>query len=236
MKRRSNLMIIILLLSILNLKAQTIDELSSVVAFLSNPISKNKFKYGTGFFVKSEKSLYLITAEHISKFLTVNSDITIKQEGDRPFTLKFSELMSSKKPLSWKYHNEGDISLLILNPNKKILKKLEKHFLPLSSISSNRKSISREILITILGFPLALGTKNFFSPISLETKAASGFLTLNRSDNKKPAIFFITQNPSISGYSGAPVFDTGLTIQSQSRITLRKMQSKVKLDILPDST
>ena len=60
-----------------------------------------------------------------------------------------------------------------------------------------------------MGYPLGLGATGYVSPLSIETKAASGFITLNRSDNGNPATFILLQDPSIGGLSGGPVFDTG---------------------------
>jgi hypothetical protein len=37
-------------------------------------------------------------------------------------------------------------------------------------------------------------------------------LTLDRADNKKPSTFFALENPSIGGYSGCPIFDTGIRV------------------------
>ncbi len=206
--------------------AQTIDELSSTIAFLSEKLPNNKVQYGTGFFVSSEKNLYLITAQHVSNFLTINSNITIRTENDIPFKLKFTDIINTTK-LNWKYHSEGDIALLYLFPSDSILQKLEKHFLTLSHIYSKKTSLSREITITILGFPLQLGTQGLFSPISRETKPASGFLSLPRADTKNIATFFISQDPSIGGFSGAPVFDLGQPIQSTSKLIIRGMEPQV---------
>jgi len=87
--------------------------------------------------------------------------------------------------------------------------------LPLDMLDATANAPLRAITITVLGFPLALGVQGSFSPISRETKAASGLLEIPRADTKKPASFFITQDPSIGGFSGAPVLDTGLPYRSE---------------------
>jgi len=61
-----------------------------------------------------------------------------------------------------------------------------------------------------MGYPLGIGAGGYVSPLSLETKAASGFVTMPRFDTKQPAIFILLQNPSVGGLSGGPVFDTGM--------------------------
>jgi hypothetical protein len=60
-----------------------------------------------------------------------------------------------------------------------------------------------------MGYPLGLGATGYVSPLSLETRAASGFITMSRFDNGKLADFILLQDPSIGGLSGGPVFDLG---------------------------
>src|SRR5206468_6794441 len=78
-----------------------------------------------------------------------------------------------------------------------------------STLLTERKAPDRDAPLTVLGFPLGLGVEREFSPISRDTKAASGLLTLPRFDTQIPATFFVMQDPSIGGDSGAPVIDTG---------------------------
>jgi len=205
---------------------QTIDEFSSTVAFLSQTYPNDTIKFGTGFFVATEKSLYLITAQHVSTFLTINSNVTIRKEHDIPLKLELSQLVSEGK-LTWYFHEEGDIAILKLSPKEDIFPNLKGHFLKLSHIYSKKESISREITITVLGFPLMLGTEELFSPISKETKPASGFMKLLRPDTKKLATFFITQDPSVGGFSGGPVFDMGLPVQSTATLIIRETNPQV---------
>lgn len=204
--------------------AQTLDELSSVVAFLSTKSENNKIRSGTGFFISSGKFLYLVTADHISQFLTKDSDITVRTKGDIPFSFKFSRVTNSEntiRSLSWVRHDNADIAILPLYPDQDLINNVLKgHFLPLSFLYTKKEAVSREVIVTILGFPLNLGHKGFFSPISRETKPASGFLTLRRFDTNQPTTFFITQDPSAGGFSGAPVFDMRLPIQSTSTLSI----------------
>jgi len=208
--------------------AQTVDELGSTVAFLSKKVSMDTIMYGTGFFIATDKTPFLITAEHISKFLTPSSNITIRDKGDKPITFKFSEIIkSSDSKIQWKVHREADIAVLRLYPNNELLEALKNHFLPVSYLYSKKESISRDITITILGFPLALGISGLFSPISRETKPASGFLVFNRFDTNTLATFFVTQDPSVGGFSGAPVFDMMLPLQTQSKLSFRGGKPKI---------
>ena len=61
-----------------------------------------------------------------------------------------------------------------------------------------------------MGYPLGLGTDGYMSPLSLESKASSGYLTLSRFDTQTTCTFFMLQDPSIGGYSGGPVYDISI--------------------------
>lgn len=186
-----------------------LEALSSSVAFLKSEHLATK-PYGTGFFIVENNHLFLITAAHISKFLDKKSTVTIKGSGDIPLTYNIGNLINISHELVWIKHNKADIALLKLNPDPETFIKLQGHFLPSSILEIEKKAPHRAKILTVLGFPLSLGVKGVFSPISKETKSASGLLNLLRADTKIMATFFVTQDPSIGGYSGAPVFDTGL--------------------------
>lgn len=94
------------------------------------------------------------------------------------------------------------------------------HFIPQKWIETEEKAPERQKTITILGFPLSLGTNRFFSPISRDTQPASGLLELLRFDNKIESIFFITQDSSIGGFSGGPVFDRRLPYTDSGQMTI----------------
>ena len=93
-----------------------------------------------------------------------------------------------------------------LKPIKKIqtaIKVLEFNLLLAGDTSFNK---FRDRLLTVIGFPLALGLNGKFSPIFKSSKAASGLLKLRRFDNKIETTFFILDDPSTAGFSGAPVY------------------------------
>jgi hypothetical protein len=240
------LFILFLLLSFSNIaNAAWLDDLSSTVAFLSNK-DKNKIDIGTGFFIYEDKNLFLVTADHVSKLLSNKSDITVRTDGDKPFSFKFSDIITITKPekeLPWIRHDKADIAILPLsNDLVSKLSVLNNHFLSVSYVYGGKDSVARDITLTVLGFPLALGVGEYFSPISRETKPASGFLVLKRSDTKQPSTFFITQDPSIGGYSGAPVFDLRMPRYIQGKgVVLKHHKDKPRVvgivhGTIPDKT
>lgn len=80
-----------------------------------------------------------------------------------------------------------------------------------------------------MGYPLGLGSKGYVSPLTLETRAASGFITLKRFDNHKDATFILLQSPSVSGLSGGPVFDVGRPLIEGGTVSPREGISLVGL-------
>ena len=194
---------------LLGAAALPIEKLAPGVALLRRDDTKGS-PAGTGFFIASSEGAYLVTASHVSSILSSTSPITISTTVGRPFTFPLGALLSRSEPPKW-LHAQADVAVLRINPSPEFLKThLAGHFLPASWLEKAKEAPLRSITLTVLGFPLQLGVSEFFSPISRETKAASGLLELPRFDTQVMSTFFVTQDPSVGGFSGAPVFDTRL--------------------------
>jgi hypothetical protein len=159
---------------------------------------------GSGFFVNNQGSAYLVTAEHVSKLLTLNTDVIIRGENDKPMNLKLKELIAIKDTLEWTYHKQADVATILLDISSKIFSFIKT--IPFEIIVNNRVPM-REREVTTIGFPLELGFEKHFSPISKVSKPSSGLVELRRADNNKLTEFFLLDDPSISGFSGAPVLE-----------------------------
>lgn len=218
--------VIFFMWSIQSSEAGIEEDLSSSVVYLRNKDQP----VGTGFLVDSERFFYLVTAEHVARVIYEGSQAIIRTEGDKPAIHYLFELVGSPGGLGWVFHNEADLAILRLSPTSDILKKhLKQYSISISKIVVEKKAPERSIVLTVFGFPLGLGVQNFFSPISRETKAASGLLVCSRLDTHKPATFFFTQDPSIGGFSGAPIFDTGLPGKRGSSVFKIEYPPKIKL-------
>jgi len=214
----------VLLLLVAPCLSQTVDQLSAIVVLLyrteehpamkdgkpimdgDKPRIERVTKYGTGFFVTPDGSTtILVTAEHVSTEIKSDFRIIARGESDTPLEMS-SEQLAGTKDVDWITHGKEDVAVTILHPNKDTLVKLAGRFMSRNQIASDSVAPSRDRPLTALGFPLALGAAGHFSPISRDSKPVSGLITLPRFDIQTPATFFLLGDPSIAGFSGAPVF------------------------------
>jgi len=169
---------------------------------------------GTGFLIQKGDMLFLVTAKHLATELDPDSRATVRADLARPHQVSLRELSGWQSDLHWKHHPSADASVTRLKPSVALIAELVGHFLPDTSLAAELPS--RDVTLTILGFPLSLGAEASFSPLSRDTHAASGVIRI-------PPGFdgFLLQDPSVGGYSGAPVFDLGLMIMGQGSISVR---------------
>jgi hypothetical protein len=175
--------------------------------------NENKFepfletRSGTGVLVSIENRPYLLTASHVAKQLTPSAHAVICGPGDKPLPIVLSDLVGSTAEFRWTVNPSADVAVLpITTADLNVLKKLEEHCISISVFVSTQTGPQRDLNLTVLGFPLNLGIGGYFSPISKTSRAASGLLSLPRFDTQTQATFFLLEDPSIGGFSGAPVF------------------------------
>lgn len=178
---------------------------------------------GTGLFIAIDNQYYLVTASHVGNKMTPSALIIIKGTSDTPIAIKFLDLVAPQTTLKWTIHNQADVAVLpITTTNLAVRRKIAKHFLRIEFLVQEESAPDREFDLTILGFPLNLGTEGKFSPISKTSRSASGLLTLPRADTKTKATFFLLEDPSAGGFSGAPVFVKPGTVIKGPALMYRK--------------
>jgi len=164
---------------------------------------KIQVESGSGFFLVTTQMMYLVTAKHLATNCTSNTEI-IFGRNNRPISKRITDLTepgSTNK--MWLNHEQADVAIMPIFPTMDTAKSLEGRCLSLKMMQQDLTGPRREIPVTIIGFPLDIGAHGFFAPICRETKPASGLVTINQCN------FFFLQDPSIEGYSGAPVLDLG---------------------------
>lgn len=196
----------------------TSDQLAICVVNLRCEIKPGVEETGTGTFIEnSAGELFILTASHVAKTMNSKAFIIIKGENGKPIKLKLTDL---SKDILWKNHPIADISILKINPPDLIFKKyLQNRFFPTKLINDKVAAISRNTQLTIIGFPLGLGSEGYFSPLTFRTFPSSSLITMKRFDNKIPQTFIILENPSTGGYSGGPVFDLAIIEQGIMTMT-----------------
>jgi hypothetical protein len=187
--------------------AGVLDDLASSVVFIeTRTVGQSESKVGTGFFALRNARMFLVTAGHVARSTNAGTTVTIRTEGDKPLQFRIQEISGKQGDQKWINHRQADISVLSLEPSPEVSKHFSEHFLPMNLFPEKLAAPSRDRPLTVLGFPLGLGVKEKFSPISKECKPASGLLPLARFDNQQETSFFLLDSPSIGGFSGAPVF------------------------------
>lgn len=208
------------------------DGLAPCVIFLIQDVQVDP-KAGTGFLVRSEEKTFLVTASHVAKAVGSKCKLVMSGADGKAIIVMASDLR-------WISSDSADVALVWINQNEANLHKmLLERSVPLHLLSGRPLPPSRDVPLTVLGYPLGLGATGYVSPLSLETKAASGFITLPRFDNRKLATFILLQDPSIGGLSGGPVFDTGKSYFAGGRkMTIREGASVVGLihGVISDKT
>lgn len=172
----------------------------------AQPHPYRKSSSGTGFFVRKGSQIYLITAEHVANSLKYDLKVTVHGPEDKPLTYDMKDLTEPGKEQSWYFHPEADVALIPLSPSEKfkgIIKVLEPS---LFLANENEYGQYKNRVLTTIGFPLALGVTGKFSPITKSSKAASNLFQHKRFDKKIETTFLVLDDPSVQGFSGAPVY------------------------------
>lgn len=181
--------------------------------WLRNPdtndfIPKTHMEAGTGFIVKYQDETYLVTAKHIAQNTSISWSATISGPNDLAVSFSFPEFTGFTNNLPWVEHPVADVAVLRLKDDSKFSISSMMSRFDIEIFVSEPKAPSREKILTLLGFPLALGVQQKISPLAKESKAASGLYEINGT-----TVFFLS-DPGIQGYSGSPVFAFPIEIGS----------------------
>jgi hypothetical protein len=160
---------------------------------------------GTSFFVSKDLDLYLVTAEHVAKSADQNTTLWISNSEGKTRKILLKDITVDNQ-INWTSHPISDVSVVRLDASK-IDSTLSIVPIPFQLIVDTLEAPMRIMEVTVYGFPLRLGVNNRISPITKTLKPASGIIDITRSDNNKLAPFFLLDDPSVSGFSGGPVFE-----------------------------
>lgn len=193
----------------------SVDQVARAVVFLRVPSTKQPggqaVEIGSGFLVAINERLFLVSAAHVAALMSSKASITMGVENDTARTIEITALTGLPGNPPWVAHPVADVAVLPLRPSADLKALLASRALPPSVFISKLEAPPRDRPLTVVGFPLGLGVVftgpgGKISPITRESKAASGLLTLPRADTKRPTEFFVLDSPGVGGFSGGPVF------------------------------
>jgi len=156
----------------------------------------------------------LVTAAHVAKELTGTAMVTMSTTDSHPILIQLVDLIGTD-PVFWKVNENADVAVHRLMPTPTLGPVLAGRFLPSELLVGKLSVPSRETPLLVMGFPLGLESSTYFSPWSRQTHAASGLLE----EPGKNCVFFVLEDPSVGGYSGAPCFNTGIIKFGTATIT-----------------
>jgi len=216
--------VVSMFVSISQAHAGVTDDIAPCVVFLTQDVPAGReANNGSGFLIRKDDKPILITASHVARSIGTSFKIIMPGQGGQAVT----DRMHGVK---WHISPSADVALLLIAADDQDkYKQFLDRSLPANLLTARPLPPSRDFPLVVMGYPLCLGTSGFVSPLSVETRAASGFITMKRFDNKKLATFILLQSPSTSGLSGGPVFDIGRSYFEGSEMNARKGISLVGL-------
>ncbi len=168
------------------------------------------FKLGSGFFISKDLDIYLVTAAHVAKNLSVNAKLNYQSRNGKKREVTIKNLTtSSSNEVNWILHPTADVAVLHI-PLEIIetdyFKALDVGSIGHTALMEKLEGPDRLKEVTVFGFPLGLGvSQNAISPITKNLRPSSDIIYLPRFDNQIINPFFLLDDPSISGFSGGPV-------------------------------
>lgn len=191
------------------------DQLGAFVCMLRTPLPNGQTTVGTGTFFVKDNVPFLLTAHHVAGNTNMKTQLVINHASGNAIVVDFRMINPS---IVWRNHPVADLAICPLNLSQ-CGNIFDRHFIPYEHIDVSQNAISRDVELTVVGFPSGLGIQGRFSPLTFRSYAASSFMTMPRADTQNPSDFFCLEQPSMGGYSGGPVLDLGYRIMGAIKTT-----------------
>ncbi len=185
------------------------DELNKVVCNIRIPNGTNE-EIGTAIFITKNNKAFLLTASHVVARINAQSYVLLSGSNGTPIKVNLNTMLGGA---SFVNHPSADLAKAEIKLTATNTTYIQGRCFPFNQIETNSTTLSKDLELTSVGFPLGLGaTGRTFSPLTFRTYVSAPSITLPRFDNKIPCEFIILELPSIGGYSGGPLFDLGYLI------------------------
>ena len=169
-----------------------------------SPAPKLARQLGTGFLVATDTAAFLVTAGHVARRMDAEARLSFAGRKGRRTTLPLREVLSlGRRALAWRFHARADLAVVRMPTPPAAL---HGRFLDARLLRREKTVPNATLDLTVVGFPLGLFSEKHFAPISKRFHAASGILQFRGEEMNQPADFFLLDQPTMGGYSGAPVF------------------------------
>jgi len=161
---------------------------------------------GTGFLVSAGDQAFLVTAGHVARRMDDRASLSCANSTGRRTTLGLGKLLAGRRrKVPWQFHHEGDVAALRLPT---LPADLRGRFLDVELVARQTAVPASTLDLVAVGFPLGLVNEAHFTPITKRFHAASGILRFRGEEMRHAGNFFLLDQPTVGGYSGAPVFVT----------------------------
>lgn len=158
----------------------------------------------TGFLVKHEKQLILVTAEHAARKTNKDTRLLFRDRNGKPQWVVL-ELVCSAGQSPWKHFQNSDLAtarLVETETSKPYIDNFRALAVPIENIMT--ENAGRATDIDVAGFPLGMGLQREVSPIVVKGHISSREISTENEWGAEPIIYSF---PDLAqGTSGGPVF------------------------------
>jgi hypothetical protein len=183
----------------------SVEDISNVTVYLYQKKDTTGIG-GSATIINHNRKYYLLTAAHVAKDMTDNSQIVFRIANDKPVILNLNIFTVNHK-VNWIIHPEADLALIeLLVISKDVEDRFKQSSFPSYLIYRGQQTLARDNDVTFFGYPLLDLELKHFSALSFNSYLASGLITNVRSDTKTKCTFFYLDQPSMQGCSGGGVF------------------------------
>lgn len=179
-------------------------ELFNKIVLLKD-VSNGRNHHGTGFILNFEEKYYLVTARHVADSLQKQSTLIYFRDSTQNIAIEFNLKKFIKKDSLLAFNEKSDFFIMQLNPFDSIsLEYLKRSSLGIHFLFNHRTSIDRKYELIVMGYPIY--DFDHFSPITFKSYFSSGLMNIKVISFNDPCYCYLLENPSMSGFSGGPVF------------------------------
>lgn len=159
---------------------------------------------GTGFILKSDSSLYLITSKHIMDRITFDSAKVYIRDNELKIANHYYLRSLVKGKSNRVYNDNSDFYIQqLFPPDSGVKALLSNSSLDFAMVATNKAALPRNVNFITFGYPIV--DPMHFTPISFQSYVSSDLMNIKilRTTN---CFCYLLDKSSMQGFSGGPVF------------------------------